>query len=363
MGNYSILFDYQAFDLQRFGGISHYYYELMKHMNMDYRLLLKYSINYYIQNHEISSHCNVDPQFIYKLFKKNFRNINKEYSALILSKSTQYLFHPTYYNPYFLQNIGKNPFVLTVHDMTHEKFTTYFSPKDYTILWKKELVSKATRIIAISENTKQDIINILNVNPDKIDVVYHGVNIEEKTYSGKKLPWKYILYVGGREGYKNFKHFFTAFCILAQKEDIHLICVGKAFKEEEQQLISASGLKNRIHQMQPTDSELNQLYKDAEMFVYPSWYEGFGMPILEAYANDCPVVLSNTSCFPEIAGKAGLFFDPYHPDAILESMKQILYDNVLKNQLIKLGREQIKKYSWETTAQKTEEIYRKILCL
>ena len=124
-------------------------------------------------------------------------------------------------------------------------------------------------------------------------------------------------------------------------------------------MIRTAGLSGRILQMKPDETELTQLYKQAAALIYPSLYEGFGIPVLEAFSQNLPVLLSNRSCLPEIAGEAALYFDPEKPDAIADAVRRILSEGELRRQLIQNGRKRLKDFSWERSAREIRNFYRK----
>ena len=209
--------------------------------------------------------------------------------------------------------------------------------------------------------TKKDLIEILNINPEKIDVIYHGYN---KPISTTNLGsyGKYILFVGRRSLYKNFIFFAEAVSKLLNKEkDIKLVCVGSPFNYEEITIFSRLGISNQAIAINVDDSSLNGLYSDALVFVFPSLYEGFGMPILEAFANNCPVCLSNTSCFPEIAGDAGVYFNPYDRESILNAIEKVIYDNAFAKEIVRAGLQRLHNFSWKKTAMETVSSYLKTI--
>ena len=158
--------------------------------------------NHYLAQAKLAGHRIHAPHFFFKHYKKRLLFENQKLTKRLLQTSSPYLFHPTYYNPSFLEYIGDHPYVITVHDMIHELFSEYFHDAKEVMAQKKEVITKASRIIAISENTKKDIVNILNIDPQKIDVIYHGTSI--KSHHGKtelSLPNRYILFVGDRTLY------------------------------------------------------------------------------------------------------------------------------------------------------------------
>lgn len=362
MSDLSILFDHQAFEMQKFGGISRYIYELMRNLPIKSELSLRVSTNYYLQNNSKYRRGIYLPERPYKWIKGIAKKINKNHSIKLLSEGSYPLFHPTYYHPYFIPYLKGVPYVITVHDMNYELFPQYFSNAEKVIAWKKETIVNATRIIAISNNTKRDLVRLLGVSPNKIDVIYHGITQVRTNYCGLKLPERYVLYVGDRGGYKNFFRFLDAFRQLASLDkSLYLICTGKFLNAYEWMKIEELGLKRQFIYKRANELELGQLYKQALLFVYPSMYEGFGIPILEAYLNGCPVALSDASCFPEIAGEAGAYFDPNDKESMIETIHKLLIDQDCRYRLIEEGKKRLPKYTWEETVRKTLNTYETVL--
>ena len=176
------------------------------------------------------------------------------------------------------------------------------------------------------------------------------------------LPARYLLYVGDRAGYKNFTRFITAVTpLLHQDKELFVICAGGGeFKLAERELFHRNRISGNILQRPATDPQLNTLYRKAMMFVYPSLYEGFGLPILEAFSQNCPVAMSNSSCFPEVGGNAVVYFDPYAPDDMLKAIQSIVDNGKLANDLTQRGQERLRHFSYEKCMEKTLEIYRNI---
>lgn len=363
MKPFFVIYDYQIFEMQRFGGISRYFCEIIRRIKTKHRIAIRFSINYYLTSWRLEPGLIPLPRFLYKRYHAFFKKKNHQLAQKLLTQKERYLFHPTYYHPYFLDLIGDNPYVITVHDMIHEKFTEYVTDADVTIGHKKEVITKANRIIAISENTKKDIIDIFHIDPNKIDVIYHSTSMKPHTGKNRlQLPENYILFVGDRTPYKNFDRFMEAFSQLRKKDpSLYAVYTGSRLNKEEQQKLKDLGVLEYTLHIKASDKALSELYSRALLFVYPSLYEGFGIPILEAYACHCPVALSNTSCFPEIAGEAAVYFDPYSVDSMAEAIGQVIYNASKRNELIHLGDKRLERYSWEEAAKKTEETYRKAL--
>lgn len=355
-----VLYDHQIFQMQKFGGISRYFVELMSRLpeDVEFNNKITFSENVYLKN--------TDARFSKGIALPQFRGrnrltnpINKLRSTVAISRGRYDLFHPTYYNPYFLKRL-KRPYVITVYDMIHEKFSDMFPEDDPTKAYKKETIINADKVIAISQNTKDDIINLYGLPENKIEVVYLGHSVNNKDVSEvENLPTDYILYVGQRGGYKNFDRFLKAFAIIHSSfPEIKLVCTGTPFKKEENNLIESLGIKDDVTRYFVTDSQLTYLYQHALCFVYPSLYEGFGIPILEAFAAECPLALSDTSCFPEIARNGGAYFNPYEVDSIVETLEKIISDEELRKAMVRQGNEVLALYSWDKMAVETAQIYK-----
>lgn len=360
-----ILYDHQAFTMQKFGGISRYFIELMKRFpegnTVQNSVLL--TDNYYYLNEDFNGKNKVlDTSSINVKGKNRIKaGINNLNTHLKLKNNKFDIFHPTYYDHYFFKSLKDTPFVVTVYDMIHEKFSD--DEKSLTLLQKKETINRADQIIAISANTKKDLIDLYGIPASRIDVVYLNHNLDgvkEKVIP--ELPEHYILYVGERNWYKNFENFAMAVQLVLQKHpDLHVICTGKKFTNEEVTLLKELKIESKFHQYFVTDEQLKYLYLSAKLFVYPSKYEGFGIPILEAFSCECPVVLSNSSCFPEVAGDAGVYFDPANVDDMSDKICNVLEDAELRKEKIILGKLVSAKFSWDKTVDETLAIYNKMI--
>lgn len=361
----NILFDHQIFSYQKYGGISRYFYELMKHFppEIDFKNSTLLSYNHYISQDNIVPSINFLPNLNIRGKARITNPTNKLSSILRLKKGNFDIFHPTYYDPYFSKYIQKKPFVLTIHDMTHERHPEFFNPIEKTQIWKKELAKKASHIITVSNNTKNDLIELYGIPERKITTVYHGFNFIKTNDKIKlTLPKDFLLYVGDRVKYKNFDRFIAAYANL-QKDfpDLAIITVGGgAFNQKEIALFNKLKINNKVSHVNANDSELRYLYNNASLFVFPSIYEGFGIPILESFSCNCPAALSHNSCFPEIAGDAAEYFNPYETEAIEASIKKVLTNESYKLKLIKLGQIRLKEFSWTKAAKETAEIYHEL---
>jgi glycosyltransferase involved in cell wall biosynthesis len=366
-----ILYDHQCFSNQEFGGISRYFTELIYYYQKtklaDIEIALRYSNNYYLnklQTDEIKNYLK-GKKFYGKITLINI--LNNKISFQKLNAGNFDIFHPTYYNPYFLKALKDKPFVITVYDMIHELFPSSVHPLDRTIRHKKQVLEKARKVICISNNTKIDLLRFYNLDESKIEVIHLAHTTFDKTENQAEhminLPSKYILYVGGRKYYKNFNRMIKALSdIFKQNREIKLICVGGGkFSDDEENLFIENDIKSQVEHYKVNDESLGILYANALCFIYPSLYEGFGIPILEAFSYGCPVVCSNASSFPEVAMNAAEYFDPLDVNSIKDSVQSILSDDSKRFALKVAGFERAKDFSWEKTAQKTFEVYQSSL--
>lgn len=290
--------------------------------------------------------------------------LNGIVSPVLLRSFNPDIIHETYYGrSFWIPKKAKK--ILTVYDMIHEIFPTNFGNKDNISFLKKSAVQLADHIICISDNTKKDLINILDVECSKISVVHLGFTLtESKNSTNLSLPRPYLLYVGSRRSYKNFHRFFSAYASSDQlSKHFDVVCFGGG-NFDLQELDFFNSLKissDKIHQLSGDDAVLSQLYQGAVVFVYPSLYEGFGLPPLEAMSYGCAVACSGTSSIPEVVGKAAIMFDPSDQDSIRSALEKVCFDTALREMLVKLGFERIKNFSWRKCAIETHNVYKKIL--
>jgi glycosyltransferase involved in cell wall biosynthesis len=363
-----IYFDHQIFSLQEFGGISKYFAELMEGMARSAGHHVVFP-DIYTNNHYLHLlHPGLFRTFFhgthFKGKTKLLWKINSFLNARHIRKSDFDIYHPTFINPFFLQQIGSKPFVMTIHDMTQELFADHFSKTDDVGKLKKILALKARKIIAISENTKQDILRLYDNEIDEsvIHVVHHGIrfDVSDVCEPAMILPESYLLFVGGRGGYKNFDRLLETLArVRGVFPEIQLLCVGGGgFLKPELARISELDQQNHVKYVSVNESELNFLYRRALALVYPSLNEGFGLTILEAFANRCPVLLADASCFPEIAGAAALYFDPYDIDSITSTLMDFLqHRGEYTPGLVAKGTEQLNLFTPKRMVENTLSVY------
>lgn len=272
--------------------------------------------------------------------------------------------HETYFAPYRLGSRRARR-VLTIYDMIHEKFASSFPHADKTARYKALAAARADHVICISESTRRDAIEVLGLPPEKTSVIYLGFDLmgDATTHSNPVLPENepYLLYVGNRGGYKNFIRLLEAYGTSPTlKAQYRLICFGGGdFRADESIAMQKLGLKSgQVMQLGGDDKLLGKLYTQASAFIFPSRYEGFGIPPLEAMSHDCPVVCSNTSSIPEVVGDAGEYFDPADTDSMRMAIERVVTSDSHRKLLIGKGRERLKNFSWDRCAAETLAIYK-----
>ena len=223
----------------------------------------------------------------------------------------------------------------------------------------------ADHVICISKKTKEDLIKFYNISENKISVIYLGSDhalTSPNKYEGLNKDKPYILYVGSREKYKNFQFFLKGYSLSERlKRDFNLVLFGGGkLSNKERKIISDLKIdhKNIIH-IGGDDKKLYQLYKSSIIFIFPSIYEGFGLPLVEAMANGCPVICSKNKVFEEIAGDAVEYFDPTNLESFKEKVEDVIYSNSRIKELKLLGKSKSENYSWEKCANETLKIYSK----
>ncbi|HEX8349176.1 MAG TPA: glycosyltransferase family 1 protein, partial [Hymenobacter sp.] len=289
-----------------------------------------------------------------------FAKLPKEVSS-IFSESRFDVFHPTYYNPYFLEFTTK-PFVLTVHDMIHEIYKEYFPLLDSTSRDKQLLCNKANQIVTVSNKTKEDLLDIFKLPEDNIHTIPLASSFADVLPSRPKNAERlehYILFVGNRSNYKNFYYATTALAdLLKSDKQLNILCTGVPFKKQELQFFKDLGIQGQMqHIYLKDDNELAWVYRNADLFIFPSLYEGFGFPLLEAFASECPVISSSGGSLPEVGGDAALYFEPKKIKEIQDAASAVLYNPEVRNKLIERGKERYKQFSWEKFRSETKKVY------
>ncbi len=272
--------------------------------------------------------------------------------------------------PFGLKRSGI-PSVLTIHDLIFLRFPEFYKKID-TMLYRFITIRschRATKVLAISQQTKNDLIELLGIDASKIEVIYQSCDkkyyervdeIRKKAVRLKfNLPEKFILCVGTIEQRKNQLAILEG--VVHEKLDIPVVLVGKPteYKKQLDEFIIESEIRKQMIFLHQTNSEeLQTIYQMAEIMVYPSFFEGFGLPVLEAQASGCPVITSNISSLPEAGGDAALYVDPANSRQIGAAIRELLTDTKLKSELIQKGLVNSLKFNDQAVAENLMKMYR-----
>jgi glycosyltransferase involved in cell wall biosynthesis len=360
-----IAYDHQAFVLQTYGGITRYFSRLAQNLSNigeEVQVFAPLHRNQYLN--ELPNKVVLGRYLTRYPYRtaRFFDWYNRFGARTGITKWHPNLIHETYFS--HIPTIAKGiPSVITVFDMIHELFPQNFPANDQTSSRKMSAVARADHVLCISECTKRDLIEIFGTNEEKVSVVSLGFDrfkCPDQHGNIQPITRPFILYVGQRGGYKNFCRLLNAFSLSSSlQSDFAIVTFGGGdFSHDELAQIDALGLSDQqvIH-VSGGDDVLGALYVGASAFVYPSIYEGFGIPPLEAMAHDCPVVSSNRSSMPEVLGEAVEYFDPLNEDSIRHAIERVVYSDEYCHSLRKAGRTRINQFSWDKCAKETLKIY------
>jgi len=362
--------------LKNKSGIGVYAYELTKRLQKFkdiefegciFNFLNKDSIPNDIEKLHINK--NICRLFQYGVYRRIWSYIPIKYNFLFRSNSDIYQF----FNFVVPPNIS-GTVITTIHDLTYKLYPNTMDASNKKRLEKdmKSTIKRADYIITISESSKRDIIKYLHVDENKIQVIYPGVDeVYKKVLNSDEIiavknkyniHGKYLLYLGTLEPRKNIETIIRAYSCFkkSDKENIKLVLAGKKgwLYDNIFKLVKEFDIEDSvIFTDYIDDSDKATLYQGAEMFLFPSLYEGFGMPVIEAMASRIPVITSNSSSLPEVSGEAAIITDPLDYKKISESIELILNDNGLREKMVNEGIKQANKFSWDLSAEKLKNIY------
>ena len=361
-----VLYDYEIFLIQKYGGATRYFYEIISRLVQKEDIGILLYMGRHINKYELEKFEDKYISFSGKRIshipktKRLSTILQKPLFEKFREKNNYDIFHNTYFAGYEKKKGAKD--IITVHDFTHEKFPERFSGLDKTINAKKLAIKNADGIICISNTTKRDLLNLYDIPEEKLSVIYHGnsLNYDVKEEAIFKNP--YMLYVGDRRSYKNFSTVLLSFNnSVFLKNNFSLLCFGGGeLKDSEKSVIKKYGLEGKIYQAEGSDRELANAYKYASAFIYPSLYEGFGIPLLEAMHYGCPIAASNSSCFPEIAGGAAEYFNPESADELILKLEKIVTDTEYRKNLVNKGYGRERQFGWDKCANETFSFYKRV---
>ena len=361
-----IFYDGAIYSMQKAGGINRYFANLISRLPDNFHPTLSAEGTSRLN---FPSHSNLrlhnTKRFDFRPRRLSHR-LQRYYTDTATDARRFDLVHPTYYGSLTGKDFASVncPVVLTVYDMIHELFPD--SPElidtdSSHARTKRSAILAAQAIICISENTKKDLIEHYCVPEDRISVTYLASEIDATFSQGSEdVPERpYFLYVGSRSSYKNFDGLLSAFAkVAAINRDAALAVVGSQFTQSEERMLATLKVADRVqHYGHVNDRQLAKLYRCSLAFVYPSLYEGFGIPPLEAMACGTLVIASDCSSIPEVVGDAGLLFDPYSSSALTEAMLSVFDESSRRDALIKKGIVRAKQFTWEKTVSQTLAVY------
>ena len=359
----NVMFDHQIVVNQEFGGVSRYFVSMatqLEKYQVRARFVAPLYHNHYLagipSKYVLGQHVAASP------LARRLAHAAATIAIPIMSRIDRPdIMHETYYSGHRLSPRDL-PTVLTIYDMIHEIYPEYF-PNDMTAIYKKKALDRANTIICISENTRRDLIRIYPETESRSVVTYLGFSPEFVIRNNYGVSKPYLLYVGPRGGYKNFEGLLAAFArSRTLKRDFEIVCVGGGdFSSEEIDSIREGGCEGLVRQVAAHDEELRQLYAAAAAFIYPSLYEGFGIPPLEAMAADCPVVTIRASSIPEVCGDAAQYAEAIDIEALRIAIEAVVLSPKRSAELVERGRRQIRRFSWEKCAMETAKIYRDLV--
>lgn len=359
-----IFYDHTCFN-QRFGGVPRYFVELIKGLRarrLDPEVFVPFADNVFLRELDEKARAlpfgnfRGRPQLI-----KLFGDICLVW-RLIFGRRID-IYHATHYSTFpkfFLKRTSV--FIVTIHDMNEWAIPEYY-PKWSIRKMRQFLHMKfADHIISVSHQTRNDIVRFFPDYAQKVDVIHHGVGAQFPLTKNRVWPRRFILFVGARNTYKNFDRLLHAFrSIRTRDPELDLVCAGTPFTRSERGHISELfGPDDCVHSLAPNDSELAWLYSECEIFVFPSLYEGFGLPCLEGILHGAVPVVSGNSVFPEVCGEGAIYFDPLDRRSMYDAMVRGIEDANLRTQIKIKGKAQLKKFPWATSVSLHAALYRRI---
>lgn len=352
-----IVIDNIIFGWQKSGGISAVWYELIKRMLASGKLKDAFRfINYEGSDRNIffrELHLGGNSHVVKTISRRMF--VVKRYLSQSFSSDVPFIFHSSYYR---LCSNPKAVNIVTVHDFTYERYT--HGIKKYLHVWSKDRVLRnADYIVCISENTKKDLLSyVSDVDPDKIRVIYNGASDDFHRLSDAERVSEepFLVFVGNRAPYKNFDLAVKTAALSGMK----LVVVGEKLNEQELAVTREALGKNFEEVGRISNARLNELYNKAFALIYPSSYEGFGLPVVEAQKSGCPVLALDTSSIPEIIGDRNQLVKEATPDAFLLQINRLRQAGY-RTSIIDNGEINSRQYSWDNTFRQYADLYDEIM--
>lgn len=359
-----LAFDEQIFAIQEYGGISRLFAELAKQyvahpeIGVELEPLRAPIVNRYVLDSEATTAA------LYVEPAANSYRALARYFTRVRPKVRVDIIHNTFYLPHGLSGYPGAKRVVTIHDMIPERMPATRRRLDF-ITRKQRYVELADHVICVSAATRDDLLATYGSVKAPITVVHHGVDpiFKPGAERWKDLPERYVLFVGNRSQYKDAKVLIRAFAQIAPKHpDLTLLFIGGGeFTRAESQMIKELGISRNVQQRTLPDAEMSAAYGNAELCVFPSRFEGFGLPALEAMACGTPTILAAATSLPEVGGDAARYFIPGNISELATLMNEVLNSNEERARLSALGITRAAQFSWERSARETASVYESLL--
>lgn len=365
-----VLYDFTIFRMERRGGVSRYIAELARRLSatdgVDTTIFAGVHDNDFLADRDFTRGVHLVGRRarsavarssvaggLDRLAMRAFGSIAPRYT----------IYHPSYYPRAICRPRGAR-LVATVYDMIHERLPEYHAG-DPTPVRKRALIDAADLILCISETTARDLMSIYGTDPARIRVTYLGAGSVTRPQAAERVSIgdgrPYVLYVGRRSGYKNFRTLLESYASSAAlRRATTLVAVGGGeWTDEERALIRQAGPEVRMVRIDASEAELQALYEGALALAVPSLYEGFGLPVVEAMRRGCPVVANATGSLPEIVGEAGIVTE-LDPGVLAAHLERLFDDGLLRDRLRQAGHRRVRCFDWDATAAETLAAYREV---
>lgn len=356
-----VAFDEQIFALQAYGGISRMFAELAKQFYGDPELGVELlPLNAPVINRYILDDPVVRTRMAVRDAGHEYTSLLR-YIARIQPRPGNDIVHNTFYLPHGLAAYPGAKRIVTVHDMIPELMPKTRRRLDFLTL-KRRYVMRADHVICVSEATRRDLLEVYGEIQAPISVVHHGVDplFRPDSEPHSELPHHYLLFVGKRGQYKDASTLMRAFSTISKRDsDLVLLFVGGgSFSTDERRQLDRLGISARTIQTSLADHLMPAAYSNAAACVFPSHFEGFGLPALEAMACGTPTVLAHATSLPEVGGDAAVYFEPGDSEGLARAIEPLLYDETLRAHYRTAGVDRAALFTWRKAARETADVYR-----
>jgi glycosyltransferase involved in cell wall biosynthesis len=359
-----VLYDSQIFAIRQYGGISRYFVELASRISnfpdVEAQVLSPLMCSLFLaEKRSQVSTVGLNLSRIPHLSTRVVRQINALLSRACAPFINPDIVHETYYTR--RRNAPRSAkIVTTIHDTIPERFPNFFHAHTSHRTTRRAVLRRADRVICVSESTRRDVLELYDLDPDRVSVVGLGSSIAPVSEAPMDIGAPYFLHVGGRYPYKNFTGLLKAFGEARLHKTHKLVSfTSTPLSANELAVMQQAGVpQSNVVLATGDDQTLARYYAGAEALVFPSMYEGFGIPLLEAMCCNCPIVTSNTSSLPEVAGDAAIYCDPYDIKSISDALIEIASSPATRARLLANGRERVRNFSWERCASETRDVYK-----